>query len=153
MKSELDRIKDVLSYDRDTGDFTWVIDRGRYKKGTLAGYKTKCGYLRVQVFKVNILLHRLAWAYINGCWPENEIDHINLNKSDNRIENLRQSTRGENERNKTKYVTNKSGYKGVSWKKRANKWVAQIQIDYKKIHIGYFDDPKTACVEDRKSVV
>lgn len=87
-----------------------------------------------------VKMHRLI---INA--PDHlQVDHINGNKLDNRKSNLRLCTNSENQRNTGKKSTNTSGYKGVSWKKSSNKFAAQIQVDHKNKHIGYFRDPVDA---------
>jgi len=82
--------------------------------------------------------HILAWIYTYGEIPTFDIDHIDGNPSNNRIDNLRLSTKGENARHSKRPVNNTSGYKGVSWNKRLNKWVANISVDRKGIYLGSF---------------
>ena len=82
-----------------------------------------------------IYMHRVVMNTPDGM----ETDHISMNTLDNRRENLRQCTRAENSANKKKYSTNTSGYKGVTWHKAANKWRAQITINYKNHILGQFD--------------
>lgn len=89
-----------------------------------------------------ISMHRVIMKTPKGFYT----DHINRNGLDNRKENLRICTLGENVKNTRKYSNNTSGYKGVSWSKFANKWRAQIKKDNKKIHLGYFDDKHEANV-------
>ncbi len=89
--------------------------------------------------------HRLIWEQHYGKIPAGmDIDHINQDKSDNRIENLRLATRSQNKANSKKHSDNKSGYKGVTYYKKYNKWMAQISHHYKKKTIGYFDTPEEA---------
>lgn len=93
------------------------------------------------------MLHRIAWYMATGVDPiDFELDHINGDKTDNRICNLRRATRADNNRNQTKRKNNTSGYKGVSWSKTYSKWVAYIGVDWKRQHLGYFDTPKGAHV-------
>lgn len=84
--------------------------------------------------------HRLIWLYVHGEFPEDQIDHINGERSDNRIENLRAVTDRENSRNKSKYTNNTSGTTGVSWEKQEGKWHAIIRVDGRQKHLGFFDD-------------
>ena len=108
---------------------------GRFLKGTLHNE----GYLRVCLDRKHYLIHRLiAIAFIDN--PDNKlfVDHINGIKIDNRIENLRWATGTENHHNSKMPINNTSGTKGVCWYKNNNKWHAQIKIDGKKVHIGYF---------------
>ena len=85
------------------------------------------------------LAHRLIWLYANGKFPDNTIDHINGNPSDNRIENLRDVTHQENHKNKCTYRTNTSGHIGVSWHIGTQKWCARIEVNGKRKHLGYFN--------------
>ena len=79
-----------------------------------------------------------------GEWPVGDVDHINMDKTDNRISNLRLARRRDNMNNLTATKSNKSGFIGVYWAKRERKWVSGITIDYKFHHLGYFDDPVSA---------
>jgi hypothetical protein len=97
------------------------------------GYKNinipNCGPIRA---------HRVAWAMVNGVWPEHDIDHVNGVRADNRICNLRLATRSENLRNKRKFPRNTSGYVGVYFYKQRDNWNARISINNKNINLGYF---------------
>jgi len=91
--------------------------------------------------KINAALyqnHRIAWALYYGCWPDDQIDHINGNPEDNRIVNLRVVTNAENQRNVARKKTNKSGVTGVCWHKRGKVWQVNIRGDGRFIYLGSF---------------
>ena len=95
------KLKELLDYNPDTGGFTWRVDRSRTAKANApAGTKSDLGYIRIIVCGKQYAAHRLVWMHVHGQWPASEIDHINRNKADNRIANLRQVTRSENCQNK-----------------------------------------------------
>ena len=96
------------------------------------------------------LAHRLAWLYVHGEWPAEEIDHLNRVRSDNRISNLRLATQAENKQNTSLRRDSTSGHKGVSWHKRDKKWVAEIKLHGKKHYLGYFNNINDA-IAARKS--
>ena len=98
------------------------------------------GYLRTQVAGKPVLCHRLAWLMHYGSWPQGEIDHINGDRQDNRISNLRVCTHQQNNHNQPLRKTNTSGVKGVHFNRKANKWHAQICLNYKIHHVGLFKD-------------
>jgi len=100
------------------------------------------GYLYGKVFGKNYLAHRVMWALEYGTWPDGDIDHVNQNKTDNRICNLRTASKTENARNKTTYKNNTSGFVGVSRCK--NKWRAYVTVDRKQVHLGLFTTEKQA---------
>jgi hypothetical protein len=131
-------LKSILSYDPETGIFIWKISKGRVKENDIAGNIHKNGYVNIKIDGLMYRSHRIAWIYIHGNLPNNEIDHINGIKNDNRIINLRQANHSENQKNCEKYKTNKSGFKGVSWDKSSNKWTAQAQLNGKKYNLGRF---------------
>jgi len=140
----VERLKDVLKYDQNTGDFYWnKIKHYRFKVGDKAGSINKFGHIQIKFDNKIHYAHRLAWLYIYGIHPQHEIDHINGNSSDNRIENLRDCQHHQNLLNRPKQKNNTSGYKNVYWAKTMNKWMVRIKVN-KIDHVkGYFD-----CVED-----
>ena len=106
-------------------------------KGKEIGWTDDKGYKRCTINRVTYFQHRLIYLYHHGVWP-NVCDHINQNKSDNRIENLRSVTFQENLLNRGANITNKLKLKNISWHKASNRWRVQICRDYKIIEIGYF---------------
>ncbi len=138
-------LKYYLTYDPETGLFYWN-EKAAYNTvvGSVAGSLNSKGYLTVTICYKSYLLHRLAWLYMTGEWPEDEIDHDDTDTQNNKWKNLREATRYENTRNSKIRITNKSGLKGVHWDKRKNKFVSQIMANRKKIHLGYFSDKEEA---------
>ena len=133
-------LRSVLHYDPATGIFTWKVRTStRVKAGDIAGCPGGDGYLRITVCSRKHLAHRLAWLYIRGSWPTDQIDHINRIRTDNRIANLREVSHKQNHQNRSKSSTNTSGHPGICWHKRASKWVAQITHNYEPIHLGTFE--------------
>ncbi len=126
----------VLSYDPNTGLFT--------KNGRLCGTPNGNGYLRISINRRLFYAHRLAWLLMTGEWPENQIDHINRNRCDNRFSNLRKCDHSQNGQNASLSRRNSSGYTGVSWASDANKWRATIVINRKRIHLCYANTAKEA---------
>ena len=139
----INELKQVLSYDPETGDFTWT-NNASYKcfVGKKAGSPSN-EYVAIR-YKCKVYkAHRLAWAFVHGDYPTQVIDHINGDKSDNRIINLRDVSRKENQQNiKSALVTNKSGYLGVS--PADNKWKATIRVSGQYKYLGLFDTPELA---------
>lgn len=128
-----------LSYDRETGIFTWVESPGgNIKSGQIAGWSDAKGYVRITFNGKHYFAHRLAWLIESGGELPSEIDHVNTNRSDNRFVNLRAATRSGNQRNKGMRKDNKSGVKGVCWDKHRNLWMAHCQVNGKKEFIGRF---------------
>ena len=133
------QLKEILDYNPDTGVFTWLISRGPRPAGSVAGVVKRSGYVTIGVHGKTYLAHRLAWLYVHGEFPVDQIDHVNREKADNRIKNLRPSTQSENLQNMSKPCTNTSGIVGVIWCKQTSKWRAQIQLNRRMIHIGRFE--------------
>jgi hypothetical protein len=106
-------------------------------KGHLAGSKTVTGYLVINIFKKIIKSHRLIWLYAHGRWPVGNLDHINLNKTDNRLSNLREISQKQNTENQPLRKNNTSGHPGVS--KIGDKWRVRIMHNRKEICLGRFD--------------
>lgn len=144
-----EQLKELLSYNKETGIFTWITKTAsrsnRIKIGEIAGsLDHSCGYIKIQINNKSYRAHRLAWLYEYGKWPDKDLDHINHNPSDNRLCNLREVTHRENHMNKAKRKANTSGVTGVCWCKDRNKWMAQISIDGKNNYLGYFDELECA---------
>jgi hypothetical protein len=134
-----------LNYDPVTGVFTWAISTcNRVRVGARAGTLQKTGYRIIRIDGKNYMAHRIAWWFVHGNWPADQIDHINGIKDDNRIANLREATNAENAQNMGKSRRNTSGYIGVSWNKHAGKFVSQIMINGKVKYLGLFPDKEEA---------
>ena len=125
-----EELKKHLSYNPETGLFTWL--NIRKMKGKIAG--SNCHqYIRINIRGKKYLAHRLAWLYMTGNWPKNQIDHKDRNKSNNSFINLREATRSQQQANSK--TTGKWG-RGIS--KNKNKWRACIYLNNKRIHLGNF---------------
>ena len=151
MRNDLtrERLREVLEYSSRTGVFKWkMVTSNRVKIGDIAGQLDMHGYRRVNVDGVRYWAGHLAWLYVHGVWPKSEIDHVNLVKHDNRIANLREATRNENKRNVRIRKHNKCGFKGVykHAQMKADRYVAQIFVDKKRIYLGLFKTPQAAHV-------
>ncbi len=133
-------LRSVVSYDPESGIFRRTRCRRTDWIGKEAGYLIK-GYRQVSIDNRRHAAHKLAWLYMYNEWPE-FLDHINGDRDDNRICNLRVATKTQNLRNTCKKKTNTSGYKGVSH--RRNKWRAYITVDWKTKHLGVFNTPEEA---------
>ena len=134
-------LKECLYYDPITGIFIWRISNGRRAvAGSTAGTLDPIGYIRITINKKRYQSHRLAYLYVTGSFPPNDIDHINNIRDDNRFANLREATRSQNMHNSKMQKNNTSGRKGVCWQKQCKKWRALITINNKKIHLGLFND-------------
>ncbi len=138
----LEELKELLSFNPDTGEFTWLVNRGRSKKGTTAGSTSSKGYRTIKLKGNDYKAHRLAWLYHYGHWPEVSIDHINCSRSDNRISNLREATEAENRQNLSSPYYNSTGYPGVS--KNWDRWMAKITLNGVQKYLGTFDTPEEA---------
>jgi len=139
-----DYLKSLLNYDPDTGEFTWLVDRVHAKAGERAGLVKHDGYVRIRINNRAHSAHRLAWLYEYGVFPKNGIDHINGDRADNRISNLRAANQAENMQNLAMYKSNKSGFMGVYFHKRNKKYQATIKAYGKQKHLGYFDTAESA---------
>lgn len=144
-------LRKILYYDPETGMFTWRVPTCRIRIGDVAGsYDKSTGYLKIGITLDGKLCkfyaHRLAWLYVYGVWPAGGLDHIDRNRINNEIINLREATQGENNINQKKRTNCSSIYIGVSWYKSSNRWVSEIKTDGKRNIIGYFKDEKDAAI-------
>lgn len=139
MISELNNIKNFLKYDPETGNFEWLQPRGKkIKIGDKAGTKHPDGYVMIRIFGKSYLAHRLAWFYMHGYLPKKFIDHINMNRSDNRAANLRLATNGENMMNQSRRSDNSSGIKGIDWQIKSQRWRARCAVNGIRHTVGFF---------------
>ena len=132
-------LRSVLHYDQETGIFTWKVSTSNsVKVGDVAGSPNGHGYQLIQLQSRKHKAHRLAWLYIHGSWPKDQLDHVNRIRTDNRIANLREVTHKQNGQNRSKRSDNTSGHTGIYWLKQSSKWRAQIKHNQKQIHLGLF---------------
>jgi hypothetical protein len=146
------RLREILSYEPDTGVLAWrVSGRGRKPCG-VAG--TPCrGYTHVKVDGGQYLAHRLAWLYMTGEWPPDQIDHVSGDRADNRWLNLRLADNSKNRANTGRSVVNTSGLKGVSWDKARHKWRADIKVHGKSSNLGCFGCKADAALAYDRSAI
>lgn len=139
------RLQSLLHYDPCTGVFTWLVQKSsRRKVGDEAGGICGNGYRQIGLDGKLYLTHRLAWLWMIGEWPKDQIDHINGVRDDNRWSNLREATNAENCQNLKINSNNKSGYMGVSWHAKKGKWKAQISSTGCNKYLGQFTSPEDA---------
>lgn len=140
-----ERLREILHYDPDTGQFTWLNPgSSRLKTGDAAGTLSR-GYLTIGVTrKARFPAHHLAWLYMTGEWPADEVDHRDTDGTNNRWLNLRAATGGQNKANTRRRSDNTSGYKGVSFRKASGKYIAQIKVAGRYKGLGIFSDPAEA---------
>jgi hypothetical protein len=136
-----EKVKELLSYNPDTGNFTWRQDGvNQYMvAGRIAGTRSGNGYLYISIDGVKIPAHRLVWLYEYGHMPD-QIDHINHVTDDNRLVNLRGVDSAENGKNKRMLSNNTSGVTGVHFSNIRKKWIAKIKLNRKVISLGSYTD-------------
>lgn len=132
------RLKELVSYDPETGVFRWRKDHVRQKAGAEAGGNNLCGYRKIGLDGTRYYAHRLAFLYMTGAIPSCLVDHADGNGHNNAWSNLRLCNRAQNAANSKKVSTNTSGFKGVTWNTKDEAWVAQIKVGNKHISLGYF---------------
>jgi hypothetical protein len=133
---------------RPLSDFKTATSHAAWNK-KYAGAETMCtpngsGYKQVCINHKTYSAHRVIWAFHYGEWPANQIDHINGDRGNNDISNLRVVTSAENGRNQRRRRTNVSGHMGVHWNKKCSKWQAQLSVGGDKKYLGLFDDIEEA---------
>ena len=138
------QLQEMLDYDKDTGIFKWK-DNVKGVGGKIAGYTNSKGYVFIRIKNKLYRAHRLAWIYEYGEISDKEIDHIDNNPNNNKINNLRLCTSSENKQNMKKRKDNTSGVKGLHWYKAYNKWQVNLTKNKKTKCYGYFDDLFEAC--------
>lgn len=139
----IEDLRAVYAYDPNTGILRLKVKRQQFAAGHICGTLVK-GSFRLKLSGKFYAVHRVIWALVYGYWPINMIDHINGNPSDNRIENLREANCLENAWNSRKPSTNTSGYKGVSFCRKTNKWHSRIMANGVRYSLGLYLTPEAA---------
>lgn len=145
MKSNLtnERLKELVSYEKETGNFFRIVSVANIKCGLVIAKPSKNGYLRMHIDGYLYYLHRLAWFYEHNEWPI-AIDHIDGDKTNNKIQNLRSATYGQNLQNISKKTKAISGFKGAYFHEKTKNWQAKIMVNRKTKSLGYFKTPEEA---------
>ena len=145
-------IRELINYDAATGFFTW-LPRDRHWFASDRSFRTwnsrfagKPAFTAKEAYGYHIgaigshycKAHRLAWAWVYGVWPDKDLDHINQNKADNRIANLRLVDPATNAKNRGRQTNNTSGCNGVRWHKATRKWAVTVGVDGVDYHAGLF---------------
>ena len=143
----IEKLRHGLSYDENTGQLTWLVGR---RNGQIAGTLTKKGYIRLKIDK-NYMAHRVAWALHYGKWPDKSIDHIDGNRTNNRINNLREATFSQNSINSKIRNDNIHGSKGIS--KIPYGWTSHIWLNKEKYYLGFFKTKSEAMAARSKAEI
>lgn len=139
-----EEIKQVLDYNPETGVFRWRTRASAPKHwntrfaGKIAGGTMVIGYRTIAVNDEKYYAHRLAWLYMTGEWPPDQVDHINGKRADNRFSNLRLATSRENKCNKLANQTTRSGVKNVHWHAFSRSWHVRVMLHKREHSFGYF---------------
>ena len=163
-----ERLRELFDYESNTGNLIWKVrpeshfknQRGcnifnaMYANKVAGSINKATGYRYISIDNVNYLAHRLTYAYVHGACPfDKQIDHRDGDRLNNRIENLRVCSSSENRHNRGKHCTNTTGFKGVSWQKRCQKFTAAIFINGKRKHLGYFTTAEQAAATYKSAAI
>lgn len=144
-KLSVEQLRSLLSYDKDTGLFVWKVSRGTKKHGSHAGSIGNHGYVVIGINGFIYVAHRIAWSFEYGAMPDQFIDHINGNKTDNRIANLRLVNKTLNSENQRRaHADNATGLLGVTFMKKLGKYQAQIMHQGKVKYLGIYEESEQA---------
>lgn len=160
-------LKEILHYDPETGIFTWLNRRRElfdtdkvfkiwntnYARKIAGSINSVSGYRLINISGIRHRAHRLAFLYVTGGFPENHVDHENHDRDDNRWINLKDVTQQENNKNSLRPKDNTSGFSGVHWFKAGNKWQTYINLNRKRVHLGYFADLDEAIMARKEAEI
>lgn len=147
MDKIIEYAKEHLSFNFETGEIKWAKYPKKYNKTNkpvIAGSVHYSGYRLISLMNKQYMAHRLIWAVYYGGWPNGFIDHVDMNKSNNSIHNLRIATRNQNGYNILAKKISSSGYKNVQWDKETSKWRVRVRVNGKRHHIGRFENKDDA---------
>ena len=140
----LERLQELLAYDPETGLFRWISRSSQFshiKIGDVAGGPNGDGYIHIRVDGKKIKAHRLAWLFMTGSWPDDQIDHIDRDKSNNRWSNLRAATSSENACNR-RCRQNATGFRGVTKNNRG--YAARLSANGERVYLGTYPTAEEA---------
>ncbi len=141
----IERVNELFDYDRISGLLVARVSRNRRRAGTIVGTLTSHGYLRCKFDKDWWFLHNLVWFIAYGKWPVADVDHMDGDKTNNSINNLRECTRSQNKGNSKRHsVPTKSGLKGVTWQSKIEKWQARLMVRGTHLSLGCYNTPEDA---------
>lgn len=138
------RVRELFEYSIPHQGLVWKVSRSKAKAGSLAGAEDKDGYLVIGLDGQRYKAHRLVFLFHYGRVPAGQLDHVDCNKKNNLIENLREADGSQNRCNVRLQRVNSTGFKGVNYNKRARKYRAIIKARGMTRFLGYFDDPREA---------
>ncbi len=146
-------LKTILDYNLETGIFIRKSSYHKNRIGKVAGGLMKNGYINITLYYKHYYAHRLAWFWVTGKWPKNQIDHINNKRDDNRWCNLREANQTQNNGNSLLSRKNTSGYRGISWCEARKKWQVGIHINNKRKALGRYKNLKDAIKVYNKAAI
>jgi hypothetical protein len=139
------RLRDLVSYDPQSGEFVARVDRHKVAAGQRLGFPRKDGYWRMTIDGRKYLCHRLAWLYVTGRWPKDQVDHADGNRSNNAFANLRECTNGENRQNLSKQsFASRRSHVGVWYRHDRHAWTARLVVDGITHNLGHFSTEAAA---------
>ena len=137
------RLKELVSYNKETGIFNRILPVANILPGPIHAKPNKIGYTRMHVDGRLYYMHRLAWLYVYGVWPT-EVDHIDGNKANNKLSNLRDGSHAQNMQNMSKKSKAVSGLKGAYYHPHCKMWQAKIRYQNRTKSLGYYKTPEEA---------
>lgn len=143
-KPSRERILEELEYRKGDGEFVWLKTKGRKVAGAVAGWIDDLGYRLIRLDGALHRVHHLVIFMEQGYWPKEDVDHIDGNPLNNRIENLRACSHANNQRNMRRHHDSQSQFKGVHWDVSIRKWRGRICVDGKSKYLGVFTDQLSA---------
>jgi hypothetical protein len=136
----VERLREVLTYSPRSGFFRWRRPGRRVRVGDVAGSVDGRGYRKITIDRQTYPAHHLAWFYTTGSWPSQQLDHRNGDRADDRLANIREATRQENDRNRR--CVNRWGLKGIY--RQHGRWCSRIKFGGRSMHLGMFDTAEEA---------
>lgn len=150
-------LRSLLDYDQHTGELRWRVRRGGTRPGMVAGWRQSKGYIGISLNSHKTYAHRVAWFWMTGQWPRDQIDHADGNKANNAWANLREATNRQNQQNQPVSRASSTGLKGAyrvsasAVAKGFKPFIAQITVNGRRVHLGHFDTPEQANAAYRRA--